>query len=62
VRGVDEEKVIAALEDEVSRIKSNLAAGHEGDEDPQTFTVYSEGQLHGLEYALRKIRSEPEPG
>ena len=54
--------MIAALEDEVSRIKSNLAAGHEGDEDPQTFTVYSEGQLHGLEYALRKIRSEPEPG
>ncbi len=59
VPGVDEVKVIAALEDEVSRIKSILDAGPEAGADPQTFAFYSEGQLYGLEFALRKIREEP---
>jgi hypothetical protein len=58
---VDEQQVIGALEDEVSRIKANLAAGPEPGADSQTFAFYSEGQLYGLEYALRKIRGEHEP-
>lgn len=61
VLGVDEETVIAALEDEVSRIRANLDAGPTTGEDPQTFAFYSEGQLYGLEYALRAIRGELKP-
>jgi hypothetical protein len=58
---VDEETVIAALEAEVSRIRANLDAGPATGADPQTFAFYSEGQLYGLEYAVRKIRGEPDP-
>lgn len=53
--------MIAALEDEVSRIRANLAVGPPTGKDPQTFAFYSEGQLYGLEYALRTIRGEPKP-
>ena len=59
---MDEVKVIAALEDEISRLKANLDAGPGPGQDPQTFAFYSEGQVYGLEYALRKIRDESGPG
>jgi hypothetical protein len=57
---VDEERLIAALEDETSRIRAVIREGRPaGDED--ALKSFEGGYLAGLQFALHAIRDEPDP-